>query len=42
MKPVLSRMDTNGDKAIDRDEWNKGAKTWSQHAETHLHSGGGE
>ena len=42
MKPVLSRMDTNGDKCIDRDEWNRGAKTWTQHAETRLQSGGGQ
>jgi hypothetical protein len=42
MKPVLTRMDTNGDKAIDRDEWARGARTWAQHAETHLQSGGGQ
>jgi HlyD family secretion protein len=34
MKPVLTRMDTNGDKAIDRDEWTRGARAWAQQAES--------
>jgi hypothetical protein len=42
MKPVLSRMDTNGDKVIDRDEWTRGAKTWSQQADQATRSGGGQ
>jgi HlyD family secretion protein len=42
MKRVLSRMDTNGDKAIDRDEWKKGAKAWTQQSEGRSESGGGE
>ena len=42
MKPVLSRMDTNGDKAIDREEWNKGARAWLEQSEARSHSGGGQ
>lgn len=41
-KPLLSRMDTNGDKAIDRDEWCKGVKSWSRLAEGRTESGGGQ
>ena len=42
MKPVFSRMDTNGDQVIDKDEWKKGAKTWSEQAEGRYEAGGGQ
>ena len=42
MKTVFSRMDTNGDQVIDKDEWKKGAKTWSQQAEGRMEAGGGQ
>jgi hypothetical protein len=42
MKQVFSRMDTNGDQAIDKDEWNKGAKAWAQQAEGRAEAGGGQ
>jgi HlyD family secretion protein len=42
MKQVFSRMDTNGDQAIDKDEWKKGAKAWSQKSEGRAEAGGGQ
>ncbi len=42
LKQVFSRMDTNGDQAIDKDEWKKGAKTWSQQSEGRAEAGGGQ
>src|SRR5205823_14641319 len=42
MKQVFSRMDTNGDQAIDKDEWQKGAKAWSQQSEGRSEAGGGQ
>jgi hypothetical protein len=42
MKQVFSRMDTNGDQAIDKEEWKKGARAWTQQAEGRAESGGGQ
>jgi HlyD family secretion protein len=42
MKLAMSRIDTNGDKAIDREEWRKGARTLARLSEVRLHSGGGQ
>jgi HlyD family secretion protein len=42
MKQVFSRMDTNGDQAIDKDEWKKGARAWSQQSEGRAEAGGGQ
>ncbi len=41
-KPLLSRMDTNGDKAIDKYEWTRGAQTWTQRSASRALSGGGQ
>jgi len=42
MKVAMSRIDTNGDKAIDREEWRKGAHALARQNEVRLHSGGGQ
>jgi HlyD family secretion protein len=41
MKLAMNRIDINGDKAIDREEWRKGAHALTGRAETPSHSAGG-
>ncbi len=41
MKLAMNRIDTNGDKAIDRDEWRKGAHALARRDEPPSHSAGG-
>lgn len=42
MKHLIGRIDTNGDKAIDREEWRKGAHTLAEASALRLQSGGGQ